>query len=178
MFSTRKNTFETNSSSTHCLAFDGKVKYDDQYLLNMCGVITPYQDGDDIQYDEINIYTRPEDKIKWILTSLRQANYETDHLNEYKNTISNYLKELCPNVKIDFFDNLDSYYEWEDIEYAWSDYELECNCLLTSKEDFKKFLLQGTVIWGNRDLTDDNGWTSIINNVIKEYPIIWCKWSG
>mgnify|MGYP003303744867 CR=1 FL=1 len=79
MFSIRKNTFETNSSSTHCLAFDGKVNYDDQYLLNINGVITPYQDGDDIQYDEINIYTRPEDKIKWILTSLRQANYETDH---------------------------------------------------------------------------------------------------
>ena len=102
----------------------------------------------------------------------------TELFKEYKNIIFNYLKELCPNVKIDFFDNLDNYYEWEDIEYAWSDYELECNCLLTSKEDFKKFLLQGTIIWGNRDLTDDNGWTSIINNVIKEYPIIWCKWSG
>ena len=179
MINIRKNTFETNSSSTHCLAFDNKVKYDEKYLKNIKGVITPYQDGDDIQYNQINIYEKLEDKIKWLLSSLRQATYENDDIQDYITRIKNNLKDLCPDLEIDMLPNLDSYYEWEDIEYGWSDWDGEPDLyLLLDKNNLKKFLLESTVIWGDRDYSEYT-WGYYIDDTIKNnYNEIWCKWSG
>ena len=114
MISIRQGTFETNSSSTHCICFDSEkgTKYSEDDLLKVEGVLKPFQDD---ETDELNIYTSIKDKVRWILSSVAQHGYDP----VFPHPVIKMLEQLLPNAKFEM--PTEHYYELEDINVFGTD---------------------------------------------------------
>lgn len=162
----RSNTFETNSSSTHCIALSNKIQYPKSYLNAIKGIFSPYYEGMQIQMDDVNIYETPESKLVWLLTA-------TQHLDaDDQKIIVDEIERILPNVNIDM--GKGELYSIEDIEYLWDDVKPE----YFTGSNLEKFLLEDVVIWGNRDLYDEVLGMSKIERIINAYSGIIVKYSG
>lgn len=167
MISIRCNTFETNSSSTHSICY-GKLNnvVSKDYLLKMNDTYTPGG------LDE-GVLLTPEEKLKWLLTAIRQV-FEYEENPFCVNLLYN-LKELLPNAKIDMLNNLEHFYEAEDIDCVFEDYSDEPKGIwFLEKDNLIKFLTEYVVVWGDRDFGwNEYTWESEQARLAKEYNEIW-----
>ena len=143
MFSVRKNTFETNSSSTHCLCYEKSVelKSEDLEKLKEAYIIKPYTQE---EIDDVMEITSIKAKLRYFYTLYIQANHTS-------NKFMRKLKNIVPNV-IFSEEFPDETYILEDGDsfmeggyFAPAEYEILTDDLLT------KLLLYGKIYFGDRD---------------------------
>lgn len=163
MLTVRKNTFETNSSSTHCLCFskDRSIVLDET-ALHEAMIIEP------LTYEEIDeqmTFTTVRDKLRYFLTVYEQADFSGCKFMQI-------LQKLCPNVvfKHTFSTNK---YVLEDAEWFFSYDEPESDKL--TEEALKEVLLVGTIYFGNRD---NENYFDKIDSITHDDSMFSVSWSG
>lgn len=163
MLTVRKNTFETNSSSTHCLCFSKQHETNaDETILNSAMIIEPFTDTE-VDYEMT--LTTLKDKLRYFLTVYEQADFTG-------NCFMQMLQRLCPNVVFRHtFSN--SKYLLEDAEYFFH-YD-ECESDEFTESILKEFLLYGTVYFGSRD---DEDYMDKIDSITSNNDTFSVKWSG
>lgn len=171
----RKNTFETNSSSTHAIAFsDNYRKYSDEDLLNLKGTFKPFTRNDVPKY--LYVYDTLEDKLRWLLSSIAQTSDEYSTL-----TIKSLLAEVLPNAELVLLDEDNYYYALEDIDIMWEEWDNKYpGQKLEDKDTLIKFLKEGVVIWGSRDhcSIDRSFYHSDVELKLREFDNILLKYTG
>ena len=171
----RRNTFETNSSSTHAIAFSDKYrKYTDDDLLNLKGTFKPFTRDDVPEY--LYVYDTLEDKVRWLLSSIAQINDEYSTLK-----IRSLLAEVLPNAELVLPSENEYYYVLEDIDILWQEWENEYpGQKLEDKDTLTKFLKEGVVIWGSRDYCsiDRSSYHSDVELKLREFDNILLKYTG
>lgn len=168
MISIRRNTFETNSSSTHCLCFEKSVSIvpEDLEKLKEAYIIKPYT------YEEVDDgmeITSIRDKLRYFYTLYIQA----DHVGKVFMTM---LKQLVPNVIFseEFSTNT---YIFEDGEYFFSGccYGDPAECDDLTENDLIKLLLYGTIHFGDRDR---ESYYDKISDIVHDKNYFSVEWSG
>ena len=164
MITIRKNTFETNSSSTHCLCFNKNSDSSsvDESILEESMIISPFT------YQEVDAYmtlTTLKDKLRYLLTVYVQCDY-------FGKPFMQMVQELCPNVI--FQQTFTPHnYVFEDADYFFQYDEPESDSF--KKDTLKQFLLTGTVYFGSRD---DCEFMSEISSITHNKEIFSVAWSG
>lgn len=149
MLNIRRNVFETNSSSTHCLTLDREQKYEvheDLFLKDY--IIRPWSENSEPPYTsskfELELKSI-EDKLTYFLTMYYQS-YYCDGGKEFLQR----LQKLFPNtifvLKCDDSGN----YVLEDGEYLFDEDEVVKLESLTDNQ-LKAFMEYGTIYFGSRD---------------------------
>lgn len=170
----RKNTFETNSSSTHAIAFsDTYRKYTDEDLLNLKGTFRPFTRDEVPKY--LYVYDTLEDKVRWLLSSIAQHSDEPEFL-----PITGLLVDVLPNATLVFREE-EFYYVLEDIDILWEEWDNEYpGQKLEDKDTLIKFLKEGVIIWGSRDhcSIDRSFYYSDVELKLREFDNILLRYSG
>ena len=157
MLQIRRNTFETNSSSTHAFAYvkDQNANIDfDNIELN----IRPYMRNEEnnIKYP-IHEFKSIEEKLRYFFTLYCKHGHEncTCHLQPECEKFMNIIFEIFPKVTFELknYEYNDLMY-FEDDNYVFSDFfagpeELWMN--ITDAETMKKFFNEGIIYFGDRD---------------------------
>lgn len=150
MLKIRKDVFETNSSSSHCLSYSNvdKKTVSDNFLKQYADTIYPYNWSD---VDKPMIITTLKDKLRYLYTVILQVGLENDCYSK-SGKLLNELKSLLPNVT--FADDIrDDAYVFEDAEYllsGWSDHKAEIDKWLGTPH-LKNFLKYGMIVYWDRD---------------------------
>ena len=179
MITVRKGSFETNSSSTHAICYsrdtiDYEVeRYTPEQLRKVNKEFKIWTPKSKTLHMDGNIYTTLEDRLTWLLSSMRQAQLD----NPFVIQVRYMLEQLMPNARFDFGEDLDCYYEFEDIEILWDDYCNDYEYFL-QEENLLKFLCEGIVVWGNRDWYDWSLQESIIDIHISQFDNCVLRYSG
>lgn len=163
MLTIRKNTFETNSSSTHCLCFSKEHENNaDETILSSAMIIQPFT------YEEVDDKMKLislKDKLRYFLTVYEQADF-------IGNNFMQMLQRLCPNVVFRHtFSN--SKYIFEDGEYFFRYDEAESDSF--TEQLLKEFLLYGTIHFGSRD---DEDYYDSIKSITRDNKMFSVEWSG
>lgn len=138
MIAVRRNTFETNSSSTHCLCYEKSVelKSEDLEKLKEAYIIKPFTGDDIVNYYDSGI-SEFKDKLRYFYTAyLQNSCNDTAFMRK--------LSKICPNVL--FCDDFSDFrYIIEDLDWLFS----ETHAL--TDDDIIKILLYGNIYFGDRD---------------------------
>lgn len=125
MISIRKSCFETNSSSTHAVCYSKDTidynveRYTPEQLKKINKTFKYWTQESSTQHRDRNIYLTLEDRLTWLLTSMKQSGLD----NPYVIKVKYMLEQIMPNAIFDLGDIDDYYYEFEDIEWMWDDYQ-------------------------------------------------------
>ena len=172
MLNIRRNVFETNSSSTHCLTLDREQKYEvheDLFLKDY--IIRPWSENNEPPYTsgkfelELNSI---EDKLIYFLTMYYQS-YYCDGGNEFLQK----LQKLFPNTIFVLKCDGSSNYVLEDGDYLFDEDEIVKLESLTDNQ-LKAFMEYGTIYFGSRD---DESYSDFLDNELNNKHII-VKFSG
>lgn len=176
MFQIRKNCFETNSSSTHCLVINNSdldKAIDENLFLKKYDVFggkTHYlsQRYDGEYFEEI------QDKLTYLVKIILMTNgYEKD-MNAWSEAslkLLNLLKEIFPNT--DFSEvnpsNYEYYYEdgdWVlDDDLDWYEEKDLPITMLLDKDILKHLFQYGVIYFGNRD---DENYSDFIDEIERD----------
>lgn len=144
MIQIRKNCFETNSSSTHCLVMsfedkDRKILSEEDKILQQQYIIYPYTAAEVKQPMEFKTL---EEKLRWFWTAYLQSD------DDVVSVISK-VQQCCPNAIFTRNWNVSSkyIYTFEDVEYYTDD-------ITWDVQTMKHFLLYGAIYYANRDRED------------------------
>lgn len=171
MISYRVNVFETNSSSTHSLCIIANSSKNNEEDLLKEYKISVWETED---LTEAEYFTSIEDKLKYLYTAYTQKYFDDDLENWEKHPLAIALHKLIPNLT--FIPSKHDYnYVFEDVEILFDDYwhEPAIYETLLKEDNLKRFLLEGTICFFNRD---NEYQTNKYNYLEKE--IIFCEWSG
>lgn len=162
MIKIRRNVFETNSSSTHCLAINRDIQYEiheDLFLKDY--VIKPWSELNQPPYLDSNNncvdleLKTIEEKLTYFLTMYYQTNYSDYMSYDYDNGSSfiKRLQKLFPNTIFALKCDESGHYILEDGEYLLEDSEYGGLHLLNAMTDnqLKEFMEYGIIYFGNRD---------------------------
>ena len=163
----RRNTFETNSSSTHAFAYHKKKTLNIDFE-NYEADIEPFLK--DYKVDiPIHKFESVEDKLRYFYTQYRWY-WKPDDEDWYNyTTLHNFMElifKIFPKVKF----NLDENYSCGDLLYledadcVFDDYFDDTEDLynqIKDMETMKKFFNEGVIYFGSRDYYDHNPWDEI-----------------
>lgn len=172
MFQVRRNVFETNSSSTHSLSmtkeYINETEFDDD-VFNRKYVIKPFK-SDDV--DDVMEFHSVEDKLRYFLTLYYQSWDDTP--DSRKEDFMRLLKKVFPNTIFSL--EFGHPYVFEDGEYFFDGYFDAPECVeLIDEYTLKKFMLYGTINFGDRDREE---YSDKINR-IRYYEDLWnIDWTG
>ena len=156
MIQIRRNTFETNSSSTHAFAYYKEVKPEIDFE-NYEATIDYYHKEDSLIYP-IHTFDDLESKLRYFYTVYcYEANPNDDYRSQACKNFMEKIFKILPKVKwID--PPKDQYKEvlyLEDVNYVFYEgsfsYEDELHHKLVTEDDIKKFLQNGVIFFGDRD---------------------------
>ena len=172
MINIRRNVFETNSSSTHCLALNREQTYEiheDLFLKDY--LIKAWSENNEPPYSsskfELELKSI-EDKLTYFLTMYYQSWYD-DNGKEFLQR----LQKLFPNTLFVLKCDDSSNYILEDGEYLFdSDEIVKLEAL--SDTQLKAFMEYGTIYFGNRD---DERFSDFLDYELNNKHII-VKFSG
>ena len=196
MIQIRKNVFETNSSSTHCLVLSKEENLEvHEELFQKEYVIKPWVENYNWETPLASPYSPPwaeankenyelklesiEDKLTYFLTMYYQSNYDCYMDRDNSDTkFMKRLQKLFPNTVFALRCDDNSRYILEDGEYFLDngcDGTSECDKLMALDDhDFKLFMEYGVIYFGNRD--NINYEDFIYYGLPKQ--LIVCRWSG
>ena len=167
MIQIRRNTFETNSSSTHAFAYH-KVNKLDIDFENYEANITPFLRDEKITIP-IHKFESVEDKLRYFYTQYRHY-WKPDDEDWYRyTTLHNFMQlifEIFPKVKFDL-DEKYGYYDLlylEDADCVFDDYWNDPEDLYNQIKDvetMKKFFNEGIIYFGSRDYYYHNPWDEV-----------------
>lgn len=187
MIQIRNNVFETNSSSTHALC----LKKDENSYISIDSVdwmaeyyIEPFTEEDYSKWDDPHVISSITDKLRYFWTIYNNLYLDdpmySDSCTEWMRKVQSWL----PKVKwvFQFDTNFDtaSYCNavihkgvyLEDYEYVMKD---ENDCLIdyiSTESSFKNFLLNGVIVFGDRNLPSRQWGDSAIEDKIEEFKKI------
>lgn len=146
----RKCVFETNSSSTHALSMTKQHLDDtalDSEMFEKAYVIKRFSDN---EINDVMEFTTVEDKLRYFLTLYYQTMYHDYNPDSHRIQFMRTLKKIFPNAIFEL--DVDYCYVFEDGGYFFdgcfeSPY---CNELI-DENTLKKFMLYGTINFGDRD---------------------------
>ena len=171
MIKIRKNVFETNSSSTHCLTIQDSLNLtpeQEEKLKNLTYVIEPF-DG-----SYTNTYTAKKDDIKGKLTYLWTLYLENN--GDGTDEAFRVIQSAVPNVIFRIIPR-SSKYILEDGGYLFDkkwDGESEIQPWIKNPELLKAFLVNGEVHEWDRDYEEIND----INKYLKYNALEHIEWTG
>jgi hypothetical protein len=162
MIKIRRNVFETNSSSTHCLAINRDVQYEihedlflKEYVIKPWSenYQPPYLNSSRCKYD-LELKTI-EEKLTYFLTMYYQSNYSDYFASDWDNGSSfiKRLQKIFPNTVFALKCDESSHYVLEDGEYLFDEGRYGELHLLTALTDIqlKEFMEYGVIYFGDRD---------------------------
>lgn len=181
MISIRKNTFETNSSSTHAICYSKDTpnhiveRYTPEQLKNINKKFKYWTSESHTKNKGINIYLSLEDRLTWLLTSMKQSGLDNPFVIQLRYDLS----QIMPNAIFDLGNEDEYYYEFEDIEIIWWDYFEDFDgSFLLDRDQLIKFLCEGIVVWGSRDIYDWSLNKSVIEEDIHKFDECVMRFSG
>ena len=161
----RRNTFETNSSSTHAFAFVND-KNNEIDFENYEDFITPYLREEDIKIEiPIHKFETVHDMLRYFYTQYRfwwqpeskDDYYEYTPLYEFMQLIM----QIFPKVTFDLDTSYDAWKDlmyFEDADWVFNNWD-ECPDDLYNQvkdaETMKKFFNEGIIYFGSRDYYGD-----------------------
>lgn len=172
MLQIRRNVFETNSSSTHSLSmtkeYIDEIEFDTDVFVRKY-IIKPFK-SDDIS-DEMEFHN-VEDKLRYFLTLYYQT-WERE-LDSPCTEFMKLLKNVFPNTVFSL--EFETTYVFEDGEYFFDNYFDAAECTeLMDEYTLKKFMLYGTINFGNRDREE---YSDKINHIRYNKELWNIDWSG
>lgn len=173
MIQIRRNVFETNSSSTHCLALNQEQSYEiheDLFLKDyLIRAWTDENNEPPYSSSKFGLELKSiEDKLTYFLTMYYQSWYD-DNGKEFLQK----LQKLFPNAIFVLKCDDSSNYILEDGEYLFdSDEIVKLEAL--SDTQLKAFMEYGTIYFGNRD---DERFSDFLDYELNNKHII-VKFSG
>ena len=172
MIKIRRNVFETNSSSTHCIALNNDQTYEihedlflKEYLIKAWSDLNvpPYSSGKfELELKSI------EEKLTYFLTMYYQSYYETGGKEFLQR-----LQKLFPNTIFVLKCDDSSNYVLEDGEYLFDSDEI-VKLEVLSDTQLKAFMEYGTIYFGSRD---DERFSDFLDYELNNKHII-VKFSG
>ena len=172
MINIRRNVFETNSSSTHCLALNREQTYEiheDLFLKDY--LIKAWSENNEPPYSsskfELELKSI-EDKLTYFLTMYYQSWYD-DNGKEFLQR----LQKLFPNTLFVLKCDDSSNYILEDGEYLFDEDEI-VKLEALSDTQLKAFMEYGTIYFGSRD---DERFSDFLDYELNNKHII-VKFSG
>lgn len=184
MIQIRRNVFETNSSSTHCLVINRNVPYEiheDLFLKDY--VIKPWSELNQPPYfnsnnDCVELELRTiEEKLIYFLTMYYQLNYSDYMSNDWDGGSSfiKRLQKLFPNAVFALKCDESNHYVLEDGEYLLDEGKYGGLHLLNTMTDtqLKEFMEYGIIYFGNRD---EEVFYDFIHRIDEKHIIV--KFSG
>lgn len=172
MFQVRRNVFETNSSSTHSLSVTNKyiecTEFDNDVFEGKY-IITPFKED---EVDDTMELHSVEDKLRYFLTLYYQI-WDEDY-DSYKVQFILLLKKIFPNAIFSLEPGFR--YVFEDGEYFFRDYCDTPECVkLMDEYTLKKFMLYGTINFGDRDREE---YYDKVNRIRYNKDLWSVDWSG
>ena len=155
MLNIRRNIFETNSSSTHCLTLDREQSYEvheDLFLKDY--IIRPWSENNEPPYSSDKydlLLSSIEDKLTYFLTLYYQANY-SDYMSygDIGGEFLQRLQVLFPNTVFALKCDESNRYILEDGEYLYDYERLSALDSLTDTQ-LKIFMEYGIIYFGDRN---------------------------
>ena len=148
MIQIRRNVFEPNSSSTHSLSMTNEYINDtefDDLVFEKTYIIKPFKTD---EIDDVMELTSVKDKLRYFLTLYYQTWY--DGSDSYGEKFILLLKKIFQNAIFSLEPGF--CYVFEDGEYFFHDYCDTPECAkLMDEYMLKKFMLYGTINFGDRD---------------------------
>lgn len=148
MIQVRRGVFETNSSSTHALSMTNKHIDEaelDSAVFEKEYIIKRFNEN---EVDDVMEITTIEDKLRYFLTLFCQTSYFDYDPDSKRIKCMKALKNIFPNAIFEL--NVDYCYVFEDGEWFFDGFEPCCDELM-DENTLKKFMLYGTVNFGDRD---------------------------
>ena len=172
MVQIRRNVFETNSSSTHSLSMTNKyindTEFDDLVFENTY-IIKPFKSD---EVDDTMEITSVKDKLRYFLTLYYQSWDDTP--DSRKDEFMKLLKKIFPNTIFSL--EIGHQYIFEDGEYFFDSYFDTAECVkLIDEYTLKKFMLYGTINFGDRDRED---YYDKVNRIRYNKDLWSVDWSG
>ena len=165
MINIRRNIFETNSSSTHCLTLNSDQDYEvHEELFLKEYIIKPWSDINEPPYVKTKVnsenaaydlkLTSIEDKLTYFLTVYYQANY-SDYMSsgDIGSEFLQRLQKLFPNTVFALKCDDSNRYILEDGEYLFdtSDYGEAKSLMALTDDQLKTFMEYGVIYFGDRN---------------------------
>lgn len=172
MIQIRRNIFETNSSSTHSLSMTNEHISDaefDDLVFEKTYVIKPFRSD---EVDDTMELSNVKDKLRYFLTLYYQDWYYNDS-GSIGEQFMRLLKKTFPNAVFSL--EFRHEYVFEDGEYFFHGccgYPAECE-KMTDEYILKKFMLYGTINFGDRDREEYSDKVSHIHYNKDLWDITW-----
>ena len=182
MIKIRKNCFETNSSSTHALCLDVTnkyPKYTKEHLEAFTDVIYPFSPEEASEFNDPHVFFELKDKIRYFWTIFVKEYF--GDTNKDQEDFMCRLQTLVPQASFAYkFPHL------KDDEWTYfrdnAAYMDDSSYVLAGKSDYNKhgsvahwpigeleaFLLNGVIVFGDRDNYNHMLYESVINLVIRD----------
>ena len=177
MIKIRKNCFETNSSSTHALCLDVKnnyPKYTQEHLEAFTDVVYPFSPGEASEFDDPHVFFELKDKIRYLWTVF-VYNYLGDTDQEQEEFMCK-LQTIVPQASFAY-----RFPKYNNEQYIWfkdnAAYMEDAKYVLNGEahsvtrwtiEELKSFLLNGVIVFGDRDNYNHILCESVIDLFIKD----------
>lgn len=182
MIKIRKNCFETNSSSTHALCLDVTnkyPKYTKEHLEAFTDVIYPFSPEDESKFNDPHVFFELKDKIRYFWTIFVREYFT--NTNKDQEDFMCRLQTLIPQASFAYrFPHLkddewtfigDNALYMEDAAYVLegkSEYNKDGSVAHWTKSELEAFLLNGVIVFGDRDNYDYVLHESRIEQFIKD----------
>lgn len=177
MVKIRNGCFETNSSSTHALCLDTSnkyPKYTQEHLDAFTYTVLPFKDEG---FDEPHVFSDLTDKLRYFWTIWLQKSFY-GHDETLFQAFMGKLQSIVPNAVFAYqFPHYTEDTTWytinnntkymEDSDYVL-DEEDSNNILHWSVDKIKDFLLNGVIVFGDRDNYDYRFFESVIDLLIRD----------
>jgi len=172
MIQIRNNVFETNSSSTHSLSMTNEHISDTELndlAFENTYIIKPFKSD---EVDDIMELHSVKDKLRYFLTLYYQSWDDTP--GSCKNEFMKLLKKIFPNTIFSL--EIGHQYIFEDGEYFFDSYFDKAECTkLMDEHILKKFILYGTINFGDRDREE---YYDKVNHIRYNKDLWSVDWSG
>lgn len=153
----RKNTFETNSSSIHCLVVSKNAPLVD--FSNLKLFITPYKEE---EVNDTMTFNTIEDKLRYLWTIVC-LNYSYHDNEEEADELTSALRAVFPKVNFLDMDYTPGYLE--DYDYVFK------NNLIYTDEFLNKLVSSGSIDFTTRDYQEDNWEFEAYINTLRKYQM-------
>ena len=177
MIKIRKNCFETNSSSTHALCLDVKntyFKYTKDHLEAFTDVVYPFSPEEASKFNDPHVFFELKDKIRYFWTIFIRDSYCD---NDMEQKFMCKLQTVVPQASFAY--NFPIYEEhvyvrdnaayMEDAEYVLRDDDYNNDSVSRwTVDELEDFLLNGVIVFGNRDNYNHILCESVINLFIQD----------
>ena len=175
MIKIRSNCFETNSSSTHALCLDVKnnyPKYTKEHLEAFTDIVYPFSPEEASEFNDPHVFFELKDKIRYLWTIFVREYFGSTDWEQERFMCK--LQTVVPQASFAYKFPMYEEHVWfrdnaaymEDCQYViGSDSD---SITMWTVEELESFLLNGVIVFGDRDNYNHILYKSVIDLFIKD----------